>query len=119
MAFVGEKEEGLVLLDRAANGAAIHVVPQLGSDSTAAAVDRGEETRGIHRVVAEVFVQTPMQLIGPGLRRRHHHATSGCAELGRRAVGQQFDFCYGIRRQVGIDQGIADAAVLRAAAIDV
>src|SRR5207247_6546564 len=71
LAFVGEKEECLVLLDRAANGAAIHVVTQLGSDSTAATVDRGEETRGIHRVVAEVFVQTPMQLIGPGLRRRH------------------------------------------------
>ena len=119
MPFIGEKEERLVLSNGAADGAAIYVVAQLGGDSLAATVDGGEETRSVQRVVAEVFVQAPMELIGSGFCRRHYHAAGRRAVLGRPTVDQQFDLCYCIRRQVGIDQGIADAAVLRAATIDV
>src|SRR5439155_26032643 len=52
LAFVREKEERLVLLDRAAYRAAVDVVAQLRRDSLAVAVDGGEEPRCVQRIVA-------------------------------------------------------------------
>src|SRR5207247_3844694 len=61
--FVRDEKEGLVLLDGAADTAAVHVVAQLGRHSAAVAVERCEEARRVQRIIAEVFVDASMELI--------------------------------------------------------
>ena len=112
MSFIRKEEERLVPSNRTTDGAAVDVVAQLGCDLVTVAADGREEAWRIERVVAEVFVQTPAQFIRARFCRRHDDTAGRSAELRRRAVGEQFDFGHSIRRQIRIDQRIADTAVL-------
>src|SRR5438105_1508280 len=85
--FIHRKEEGLVLLDRAAKCASEVVLLKFGKASVAGSRGRIEEVSGVERAVPQVFERITMKLIGSVLTHHGHLAAHGHAVFSREVAG--------------------------------
>src|SRR5262249_48956347 len=94
-AFIGEKEEGLVLAlvnlrdpNRAARAEA-EIVLLINRARSPAAV--AEKAVGVQIVVAQEFIGAAVKIVRAGLGRKRHHAAAGVAVLRLESVRIQGD----------------------------
>src|SRR4030095_5213744 len=87
--LIAEKEEGSVLDDRAADGAAELILLE---DWLFRARAIGEEVCRVEFVVAQEFVERTVKLISPAFGRDDDLRARRIAELRRSVVGQHLEF---------------------------
>ena len=120
-----EEEEGLVLPDRPADGAA-ELVEQVAGLARARAV--GEVREGVERLVSVVLVERAVELVGSGLGHDVDDGAARAAVLGREHVGFDPELLDGVesgrRHELPLLAGGAGCAVdvvavvLRAGAVE-
>src|SRR6185437_13189228 len=94
-----EEEEGLILEDRTADGAAIVIAAERWDGLP---IMIGKPAIGIENLVADKVVAFAMKDVGPGLRDHVDDRTAGESILGAEVGLLDFEFLYGFdRRRIG------------------